>query len=241
MQIEMPTADNPVTLVQGDCLEVLRRLPDGCVDAVVTDPPFGARRPSARRSDAERFEEIEGNDSVRTDWLPLTYRAIRDGGAAYVFTCWDRLEQWRAAMTAAGFRVRSCIVWDKLIHGLADLDTCWAPQHELILFGAKGRHELSGKRPKDVIPVQRVNSGDLVHPYQKPTGILLPLIKASTRRGDVVLDPFAGSGTTGVACLQTDRRFIGCELDPTHYATARKRLDHASGTGKGSLFAGVAP
>lgn len=219
-------------LIQADCRLVLPSLQE--VAAIITDPPFGARRPSARRSAGERFDEVNGNDAVRGDWLTDAYRITRDGGALYAFTCWDRLEEWRSEIGAVGYRVRNCIVWDKMIHGLADLETCWAPQHELVLFAAKGRHLLGDPRPKDILRVLRVAADQLVHPYQKPTGAILPLIKASTKPGDTVLDCFMGSGTTGVVCVQTGRKFIGIENDPAHFATARRRIEEVNG--KGSLF-----
>lgn len=235
--IELPTESEPVRIVQGDCLDVLRELPDGCIDAVVTDPPFGARRPSAWRTADERFAEVEGNDAVRGEWLADAFRCTADGGAMYLFTCWDRMDEWRNLATAAGFRVRSCIVWDKGIHGLGDLETCWAPQHELILFSAKGRHELRGSRPKDIIRVQRVNANELLHPYQKPVKLIRELLRASVDYGDTILDPFAGSGTAGAAAVQQDCKAILIEKEPAYCEIARRRVAEAMGTG---LLAGIA-
>lgn len=229
---------NDAEVIHGDCLDVLRGMDAGSVDLIVTDPPFGARRPSAWRTASDRFDEIEGNSAVWAEWLSPAFDVLKDGGAAYVFTCWDKMEEWRTAMRAAGFRVRSCIVWDKCIHGLADLETCWAPQHEFILFGAKGRHELRGKRPKDVLQVPRIEPAKLVHPYQKPVRVVLPLIRASSGPGELVVDPFTGSGAVGEACSITDRRFVGVESDPTYVAIARRRI--AEVNNEIPLFAGVA-
>lgn len=217
-----------VTVMHGDCLELMKGIPDGSVDVVMADPPYGARRPSAWRSATERFEEVDGNDGVHPEWLAGAFRVLADGGCAYVFCCWDRLEEWRAAMSDVGLKVRSCIVWDKMDHGLADLKTCWAPQHEMVLFGAKGRHELSGKRPKDVLRVPRVPSSKLDHPYQKPVPLVIPLIEASSRPNGVVLDPFAGSGTTGVACRKAGRQCILIEKDEQYIPIIRRRLRDAA-------------
>lgn len=233
--IELPTESEPVRVIQGDCRSVLPLLPS--VECIITDPPFGARRPSAWRTADKQFAEVHGNDAVHGEWLPDAFRCLVDGGAMYLFTCWDRMEEWRQLATDAGFRVRSCIVWDKGIHGLGDLQTCWAPQHELILFAAKGRHELRGSRPKDIIRVQRVNAGDLQHPYQKPVKLIRELIQASTNAGDTVLDPFAGSGTTGKAAACDGRRAILIEREPAYCDIARRRVKEAMGTG---LLAGLA-
>lgn len=218
-----------VRLMQGDCLELMKGLPSGTVNIVLTDPPYGARRPSAWRLADEQFAEIQNNDRVYTEWLGEAFRVLVDGGAAYVFTCWDKLEEWRQAMSASGFRVRSCVVWDKAVHGLGDLKTCWGPQHELILFGAKGRHELRSPRPKDVVRVQRVSSSDLEHPYQKPVQLMEHFIRASSDEGQTVLDCFMGSGSTGLAAQSLGRDFIGMELDAKYFAQAQRRIETAQG------------
>lgn len=214
-------------IIHGDCLSVMRGMARGSVDAVVTDPPYGARRPSQHRPPGQRFAEIVGNDRVWDDWLPEAFRLVKDGGAAYVFVCWDKMHEWREACESVGFRVRSCIVWDKEIHGAGDPSTCWAPRHEMILFCAKGRHKLAGKRPIDIIRCQRLSPDDLTHPYEKPTALLSRLIEASSEAGDLILDPFAGSGATGEASLSLGRRFIGIEIDEKYAAIARRRIAEA--------------
>lgn len=215
-------------LIHGDCLEVMKTIPDESVDMVLADAPYGARRPSARRKDAEQFDEISGNDGVCGAWLVGAERVLKEGGAVYVFVCWDRLGEWQEKMVEAGLRARSCIVWDKVVHGLADLRTCWAPQYEMILFAAKGRHTLRGTRPKDILTVQRVDPLKLVHPYEKPMSLISMLIKASSDKGQTVLDPFMGSGTTGVAAIKTGREFIGIEIDRGYFDIAKRRIERAS-------------
>lgn len=98
-------------------------------------------------------------------------------------------------------KVRSAIIWDKVIHGLADLQTCYAPQYEIILFASKGRSILLGSRPKDIIRCQRLSPSKMKHPYQKPVELIVPLLRVSTQVGNTILDPFTGSGTVGVACI----------------------------------------
>lgn len=216
-------------LYHGDCLDVLPTL--GGIDCVLTDPPFGARRPSAWRSAGERFQEIVGNESVDARWAPLALEAANDGACLYSFCTWDTLGEWRTKITDSGWRVRSCLVWDKGIHGLADLQTCWAPRHEMILFAAKGRHELSGKRPVDLVKVQRVSPDELEHPYQKPVDLLCELLRTNS---GTVLDCYMGSGSTAIACAKLGRRFIGIEISEAYCEIAARRMEEALGTG--SLF-----
>lgn len=219
-----PLFSGNALLYCGDCLSEMGRVESGAVQCVIADPPYGARRPSARRMASDRFDEVVNNEAVHAEWIPEAFRVLADGGALYVFVCWDVMHQWRKELKRAGFRVRSCIIWDKVVHGLADLVTCWAPQYEMILFAAKGRHELKGKRPKDIVRVQRVDPTALRHPYEKPVDLLTRLVKASTVEGETVLDPFMGSGTTGVAAIQTGRNFIGIELDEGIFTAAEKRI-----------------
>jgi site-specific DNA-methyltransferase (adenine-specific) len=168
----------------------------------------------------QRFDEIIGNDAVHGEWLRDVQ--VSNGGACYVFCTWDTLEEWRQELLKAGLRVRSCVVWDKVRHGLADLKTCWAPRHEMILFAANGRHELIGRRPVDVLREQRVTPVSLCHPYQKPVALICRVLEAS--RG-TVLDPFMGSGTTLVAAKKLNRRAIGIEMEERYCEIAAKRLE----------------
>ncbi len=213
-----------ITLILADCRDVLPLLEEGSVDLILTDPPYGARRPSDRSLvKSQRFAEVVGNENVNTEWAH--YRCLKEGGACYCFCTWDTLEQWRKGLSDAGFRIRSCIVWDKVIHGLADTATCWAPQHEIILFGAIGRHKLLGSRPRDVIRCTRVNANSLQHPYQKPLALLYRFLLPSSQEDALVLDPFAGSGTTGRACKDLGRKAILIEIEERYVKIAARRLE----------------
>ena len=211
--------DSACTIYHGDCREILPQLPK--VDLVISDPPYGVRRPSARRLEHHRFSEVHGNDSVDTAFISLLN--VVDRGAVYLFTAWDVLNEWRLALDPS-FKVRSCIVWDKCVHGLADLKTCWAPKHEMILFAANGRHELRGGRPTDVVSIMRVSPIDLLHPYEKPESLIGLLVCHSSDEGNTVLDPFMGSGTTLRAAKDLGRKAIGIEIEERYCEIAAKRL-----------------
>ena len=141
----------------------------------------------------------------------------------YVFGKWVNICEWQRFINQAGFKIKNCIIWDKLRHGLGDLKGAYAPQHEMILFAVKGRHLLRGKRPSDLIRVYQ-STKDLIHPYQKPIDLIARLIENSTSPGEVVLDPFVGSGTTAVAAQSTGRAFIACDISLEYVELARKRL-----------------
>lgn len=119
------------------------------------------------------------------------------------------------------------IVWDKLQHGTGDLQNSYGPQHELIGFFVKGRRGFSSKRPVDVIRCAKIQPENLLHSCQKPEDLVEKLLLASTEKTQNVLDPFMGSGTTGVACANLGRKFIGIEIEPKYFDIACRRIELA--------------
>lgn len=208
-----------IKLFCGDCREILPEL--GRFDALITDPPFGVKRPSQWTADVVgTIDDIHGNSDVSVDWLEAI--ELIDGGAAYVFTAWEVLEHFKSAM-ASRWNLRSCIVWDKGQPGLADIQTCWAPQYELCLFAGVGRHVLKGKRPSDVIRVPRIpQSHRNGHPYEKPVSLLRIIIKASEPQ--TIIDPFCGSGTTLLAAKLEGRQCTGIEISEYYCRIVVERL-----------------
>jgi site-specific DNA-methyltransferase (adenine-specific) len=223
-----------VTLYHGDCLEVMRGIPDASVDAVVTDPPYGIGYASSRTTRMDGTPKVArsdfGVDVLDTSWLTEAHRLTRDGGALYVFTRWDVIGEWRDAIRAAGFTVRQRIVWDKRHWGMGDL-RYYGSQVEDVLFATKGAHAmLLPKREGNLWSVWKGEvwrDGYEGHPTQKPVALMQKPIEASVSVGGVVLDPFMGVGTTGVACVNTDRDFIGIERDAGYFAIAQKRIEAA--------------
>lgn len=131
-------------------------------------------------------------------------------------------------MKIAGFSVKSVIVWDRVVHGMGDLKSTFAPRYDTCIFAVKGSYAFPNGRPADVIQCQRINGADLRHPNEKPLDLMRRLIEATTKPNDLILDPFAGSGTTLVAALQSGRRYIGVDLSPQHHETAQRRLYEAA-------------
>jgi site-specific DNA-methyltransferase (adenine-specific) len=127
-------------------------------------------------------------------------------------------------MKIAGFTVKSVIVWDRMVHGMGDLKAAFAPRHDTCIFAVKGSYAFPDSRPVDVIQCQRLDGNKLTHPNEKPVELMRRLIEATTKPNDLILDPFAGSGTTLVAALQSGRRYMGVEISPEHYQTAQRRI-----------------
>lgn len=205
---------------------LLNALGDASVDLIAVDPPYGCgTQVSAWRSPEERFAEIKGVDEIDNTWLPNAYRALKPTGAIYLFAKWVNMGDWKRDMETVGFKVRNCIIWDKLQHGTGDLQGAYAPQYEMILFGVKESHKLRGKRHPDIIRYPKVQPTDLVHPYEKPVGLIEYLIEKSTDKGALVVDCFAGSGATGQAARNTGRDYILAELEANYVNLAQRRVD----------------
>lgn len=204
-------------LIHGNCIDGLRRLPDELVDAVVTDPPYGIRYKS--RSGAR----ILNDNAAYIWWLHEAWRVTAKNGALVCFCRWDVQEDFRWAIELAGWKMKSQVIWDRMLHGMGDVRAAFAPRHDVIWFAVKGNYRFPDRRPASVIQTQRIRSG-LVHPTEKPVELMERLLEAVVRPAGVVLDPCMGSGSTGVACNRKGYRFIGMELDPKHFRTAKKRI-----------------
>lgn len=172
-----------------------------------------------------KHKKIEGDEDceVFLKALPEIYRVLKSDRHAYVFCSWHNIDIFKSAI-AEHFTIKNLIVWHKNNWGAGDLKGSYAPMHELIIFAHKGRRELRGKRLPDVITHPKISGSKLVHPTEKPVGMLETFISASTGADEIVLDPFAGSGTTLKAAQNLGRRWLGIEMDDAYVCTAQERL-----------------
>lgn len=201
----------------GDCREVMREMPSGSVDLVVTDPPYLVNYVSR---DQRRF----ANDNPRdASWLPATtqeiYRVLKDDSFFVCFYGWHTVDQFLAAWRNAGFRTLEQLVWVKDYPSSVGTVSRY---HEAAYVLAKGRPPRPQLVLKSVLEWQY--TGNTLHPSQKPLLAVLPLILAYSQKGEIVLDPFTGSGTIPVAAQLAERQYIGIELDPTYARIAEERL-----------------
>ncbi|MFM9959323.1 MAG: DNA-methyltransferase [Phycisphaerales bacterium] len=184
-----------------------------------------------------RFARVLNDDAPFIWWLREAWRVTRPRGCLICFAGWQTSDAWREAIKWAGWRLRSMVIWDKEVPGLGDFQQDFAPSHELIWFAVKPAHCRaagfrfqrsgdSGKldRPRSVLRCKVPSRSSRVHPTEKPVELLRTLIRATVPEGGLVLDPFAGSASTGEAALTEGRRFAGCELSEAHHANATKRL-----------------
>ena len=207
-------------VVHGDCIELMKSLPDRCVDLVVSDPPYGINYISGYSG---RFGPI-ANDTrpaAKQLWarvVPEFERVMKDNTVAFLSIGWTEMD-WVLPLLRRYFTVRSCIVWYKNRFGLGRYTRA---QHELNLLCLKGKPRHPRKAPSDVWPIAKVN--DLRHSCEKPIALVGRAISTYSERQGVVLDAFLGSGTTAVAARMLDRNFIGFELSAEYCALAERRL-----------------
>jgi len=212
-------------IICGDCLEVMKKLPDKCVDLVLTDPPYGINFQSAWRTDKAKWKPKIANDKLPFIWwLYDGYRVTKDGGSLICFSRWDVDQDFKRSIELAGWTIKSQIIWDRQVHGMGDIKASFAPQHDTIWFAVKGKFQFPNKRPKSVLSFQRVSADKLTHPNEKPNELLEHLINTLTTEGQTILEPFAGSGSTLTACKQLNRNFIGVEISEEYCKIAEQRL-----------------
>lgn len=218
-----------VKLMQGDCLDRMKEIEAGSVDMVLTDPPYGMDFQSNRRTVMNKFDKIKNDKEL--SWLDAfvdeCHRVMSENSAIYIFCSWHKLDQFKVSIERR-FKLKNMIVWVKNNHGSGDLKGGYAPKHEIIFYASKGRVLNRGKRMPDVIYADKIASKNLVHPTEKNISMLEVFVNQHSDQGRTILDPFMGSGTTGLACVNTGRNFIGIELDDNYYSIAKNRIQEAA-------------
>ena len=201
---------------------MMKNIPDGSVDLVLTDPPYGMGFKSNYRK--EKYNEIRNDKSL--EWLEKyvdeCFRILKENTAVYFFCSWHNVDIFKQSIEKK-FKIKNILIWEKNNTSMGDLKGSYAPKYEMIIFAHKGRKLLNGFRYSDIIKANR--TGNKFHPTEKPVDLLELFIKNSSDENAVVFDGFMGSGSTGVACMNTNRRFIGIELDVGYFNIAKERIE----------------
>ena len=223
-----------VTLYRGDCLDVLPQLPPASVDVVVTDPPYfvPATHYATRSGTARSLTDLGILEHYFAAVFAAVRRVLKPTGFLYVFCDGQSYPVFYVTAYPHFRRVRP-LIWDKQtsINGYA-----WRHQHELILFGDSEQSPQVPTGDGDVIQCRSVAMDDREHLAQKPVKLLAKLIGKTTPKGGVVLDPFAGSGSTAVAATQCGCSCVLIEKDPAYYSGSVQRVSLSTGAGPGQLF-----
>lgn len=202
-------------ILHGDCIEVVHELPANSVDFILTDPPYLVNY----RDRCGRTIRNDANAEWLSPAMAEAYRVLKNDRVAVMFYGWTKVDTFFAAWKDAGFQPVGHIVFRK---AYSSRSRFLSYQHEQAFLLAKGRPPLPKQPLGDVMDMPY--SGNKLHPTQKSVPMLAQLIRSFSLPGDVVLDAFAGSGSTCAAALLTGRRYIGVELDDAYYAQASDRL-----------------
>lgn len=238
-------------LFKGDALDILRTLPTASVDAIITDPPYssgGLMRSDKMKSTAEKYM-VAGGGQDRPDfsgdnrdqrswvywcalWIGECRRVLKPGGYFMAFTDWRQLPASTDAVQAGGIVWRGLISWDKGRGSRAPHKGYFRHQCEYVVWGTNGPLRVPGTDenhpgPFDGSFSMPVKQSDKFHQTGKPTELMRELVKV-VPPGSVILDPFMGSGTTGVAAIQEGRHFIGIEMGDEYYGVSKERIEKAA-------------
>jgi adenine-specific DNA-methyltransferase len=213
-------------------------LPDG-INCVITDPPYGVDFVSNSARRGASFEKY--NNAIDNDGDPETaienfmevmniiIPKLAENADIYIFTMWTVYPEWKTAVDLLGLEVKQLLVWEKGYPGMGDLEHNWGCGHELIIYAKKGNRPVAYRR-RAVITIDRVPGGKNIHPTEKPVSLLEMLIEMSTDPGDLVVDPYAGSGSTIWAAQRTGRLGIGIEMNQNYAEAANERLSQVGFT-----------
>lgn len=217
----------------GDCLEIMKGVPDGSVDLVVIDPPYEIETSGAglyKQQDKQYIKELEGmKDGFSGQALDELCRVMNKINI-YIFC-----SQKQIIPLLDYFVKKKGCNWNLICwHKTNPVPACgnkYLTDTEYILFfrekGVKVYGNYNTKFTYYATPLNQKEKKQFNHPTVKPINIIQNFIVNSSQENEIVLDCFMGSGSTGVACINTNRKFIGIELDPTYFETAKKRLEEA--------------
>lgn len=208
-------------VVQADALQWLRGLGSESVDLVVTDPAYES---------LEKHRAVGTTTRLKKEWFPIfrndrfeelfveLYRVLKPNTHCYVMCDQETMFVAKPAGEKAGFKFWKPLVWDKVSIGMG---YHYRARYEFVLFFEKGKRRLTSLSTPDVLVVPRVRGG---YPTEKPVGLSTMLIGQSARRGEIVIDPFCGSGSVGVAAMELGMNFLGCDINERAVELAKEWL-----------------
>lgn len=241
-------------VIQGNCIEVLQSLPDDSVDLIFADPPYNLQlqgelwRPNQTRVDGvdddwDQFESFKTYDQFTRDWLTACRRVLKPTGTLWVIGSYHNVYRVGTILQDLGYWILNDVVWVKANPMPNFQGVRYTNAHETLLWvqktqgekytfnyhAMKGLNEGLQMRSDWYIPIctggERLKlDGKKAHPTQKPEALLYRVILSSSNHGDVVLDPFFGTGTTGAVARKLHRHFVGIEVNPTYIQLARQRV-----------------
>lgn len=231
-----------INLKKGDCIKILKEIPDNSVDLIFADPPYnlsGKKHTTCKSGkkvncNKGEWDIIENIDEFNKSWLEECKRVLTDDGTLWISGTLHNHPSIGFLLKKLGFWIINDIVWFKRNAPPQLQPNRLAPSTEIIWLASKTKKyyfdydkakEINGgKQMRNLwdMPAQRHKT---IHPTEKPETLLERIILIGSKKGDVILDPFMGSGTTGVVCKRLKRKFIGIEIDEKYYKIAKERME----------------
>jgi len=218
-----------------DCLEGMRLIDDKSIDLIVTDPPYKVTaRGNAGNSGGMMQKKLsmkgkifEYNDIKPIDYIPEFYRVLKDSSHCYIMTNHVNLQEILNTATNCGFKFIKSLIWNK---GNKIMGQYYMSQFEYILFFRKGKgKKINNCGTSDILDIPnkklKDEKGNNLHDTEKPVELMKILVENSSQEKEIVLDPFIGIGTTAIACINTNRNYIGFELNKEYYEIAKNRIN----------------
>lgn len=230
-----------IYLYDENCIGIMQKIAPNSIDCIVTDCPYhivsGGCTTIPRKDDpsgifnhrntftqenAKTGKLFDNNDIKFSDWLPDVYRVLKNNSHAYIMINARNLKELQTEAEKVGFKFQNILIWDK---GNVTPNRYYLNAYEMILMLRKGgAKSINNMGTKNILSVPNIR-GTKTHPTEKPVDLMKILIENSTSIGDVVLDPFMGTGSTGVACKELNRDFIGIEIDKKYFGIAKERIE----------------
>jgi site-specific DNA-methyltransferase (adenine-specific) len=224
-------SESGIVMMEGDALDLQRQCASSYIDAIITDPPFMLGAASARKSADKALGWADINNASRwySEWIAESWRILKSDGCLWTFANWRLLPVLHcAAARVPGLSVLSHVVWDKQwisvgsTRGLRE-------QCELVVLFGKPDFSIPDRGIGNIWPEKWTSAKPSGHPQEKPVALIQRMITTSNLKpGSVIADWFMGRGSTAVACVNTEMRFLGAELEPDHLAVARDRVIDAN-------------
>lgn len=234
-------------ILRGDSKEIIKRIPDNSIDFILTDPPYNLGQHStgnillpgrsAMNNDVAEWDMTGFNPE---EWADEFIRILKPTGNLFIFTSYNQLGRWYNCLDHK-FDTSNFMIWHKtnpapkifkagFLNSCEMIFTCWNKKHTWNFISQAKMHNFI-ESPICMRPERLSNPK---HPTQKPVSILKKMIEIASNKNDIIFDPFMGVGSTGVAALDFDRRFIGIELNETYFNAAEKRINEVLRTNKSS-------
>ncbi|MBN1280168.1 MAG: site-specific DNA-methyltransferase [Candidatus Thermoplasmatota archaeon] len=237
-------------LYQEDCLSFMQKIPDESIDLIFADPPYNLSKSNFKiefskmaskgadlttnKGAWDAFDSQADYETFSAQWIQACYRILKTTGSLWVAGTYHNIYLMGYLINTTGFTILNEILWQKTDATPNISCTRFVADHENFIWARKGtKHTFNyetmkkannGKQMRSIWPKGKTSGGKKIHPTQKPEWLLERILLACSNEGDLVFDPFMGSGTTAVVAKKLNRIFVGCDIDPAYVKAANKRL-----------------